>query len=46
VVFERVADEPEHRWPEADEEGAAFGVAAFVLIDGFRTDPEADAEAD
>lgn len=42
--LKRVADEPEHWGPEADEQGAAFGVAALVLVDGFGADPQRDAE--
>ena len=43
---ERVADLPEGGCPEADEKGASFGVAAFILVDGLSADPEADAQAD
>jgi hypothetical protein len=46
VAFERVADQPEHGWPKADEESATLGVAAFILVDRLGTDPKADAEAD
>ena len=42
----RVSDQPEHRGPEADEEGSAFGVGAFVLADRLGSEPEGDAEED
>src|SRR4051812_31452699 len=41
-----VAHQPEHRRPEADEERPPFGVAAFVLADRLRPDPEDHAEHD
>src|SRR5581483_5108522 len=40
-----VADLPERRSPQTDEERAPLRVSALVLIDGLRTDPEADAKA-
>jgi hypothetical protein len=46
LSFQRVADLPERRRPETDEQSAPFSVAAFVLVDRLGTDPEADAEAD
>src|SRR5512132_3390764 len=45
-LLEGVADQPEHRGPEADEQGPAFGVVAVVLVDGLGPDPEAEAEGD
>jgi hypothetical protein len=46
AALERVAHQPEHGRPEADEERAALGVSALALIVGLRAYPEADAEAD
>jgi hypothetical protein len=46
VLLQRVPDEPEHRRPEADEERAALGVPAFLLVDGLGADPQRDAQAD
>jgi hypothetical protein len=46
VALDRIADEPEHRWPQPDEEGAPLRVAAHVLIDGLGPDPQADAQTD
>ena len=46
AAFRGVADQPEHRGPEPDEQGAALGVAALFLRHGLGADPEADAEAD
>src|SRR5919206_484346 len=45
VALERVADEPEHRRPQPDEQRPALGVPALLLVDGLRPDPERDAEA-
>ena len=45
VALDRVADEPEHRRPQPDEERAALGVAALVLVDGLGADPQPDAQA-
>lgn len=44
--LKRVADKPEHWGPEANEQGPAFRVAAFVLVDGFGADPQRYAEPD
>src|SRR4051812_42481905 len=44
VVAERVADRPERRRPEADEDRAPFRVSTLVLVDRLGADPEADAE--
>src|SRR4029450_9869789 len=44
--LERVADQPEHGGPEADEQGPALGVVAVLLVDGLGPDPEAEAEGD
>lgn len=46
VLLERVADEPEHRRPQAYEQGATFSVAPFFLVDGLRPYPERYAEHD
>lgn len=46
AASEGVADQPEHGWPETDEEGAALGVAALVLADRLGASPEHDAEED
>src|SRR5690349_24724978 len=46
LARQRVADQPDHRRPEADEQCPALGVAALVLIDRLGADPEADAQAD
>ena len=46
AALERVADEPEHRRPQAHEQGAPLGVAALVLVDGLGADPQSDAEID
>jgi hypothetical protein len=43
---QRVADLPERGCPEPDEEGAPLGVATLVLVDCFRANPQADAQAD
>src|SRR3954471_12690841 len=43
---QRIADEPERRRPQPDEQGAALGVAALVLVDGLRADPQRDAQSD
>src|SRR5581483_6837598 len=40
----RVADLPEGGRPETDEQGAPFRVPALVLVDGLRSNPEADAQ--
>jgi hypothetical protein len=40
------ADQPEHRRPETDEEGAPFGIRTFVLADRLGPDPEDDAAHD
>jgi hypothetical protein len=45
-ALERLADQVDRRRPEADEQGAAFRVSAFVLVHGLRPDPEDDAQAD
>jgi hypothetical protein len=39
LALERVADQPDRRRPQADEQRAAFGVAALVLVDGLGSDP-------
>ena len=41
-----VADEPEHRRPQAHEQRAPLGVAPLILVDGLGADPERDAESD
>jgi hypothetical protein len=40
MPVETVPHEPEHGRPEADEQGTALGVAALVLPDRLRADPE------
>jgi hypothetical protein len=44
--LEDVTDEPEHRRPQPDEEGAALSISSFVLIYGLRPDPQAYAQND
>jgi hypothetical protein len=44
VAFDRIADEPDRRWPQTDEERAAFGVPTLVLIDGLGADPQTDTQ--
>ena len=46
VPLDRVADQPEHRRPQAHEERPPLGVASLVLIDRLGPDPEADAQPD
>src|SRR3954470_14104989 len=46
VALEAVADQPEHRRPQADEQRAPLRVAALVLIDRLGADPQRDAEPD
>src|SRR4051794_9370962 len=46
VALDRVADQPEHRRPQAYEQRPPLGVAALVLVDGLRPDPQADAQPD
>src|SRR3954470_18822096 len=46
VFLKRVAHEPEHRWPEPDEQCAPLRVAALVLVDGLGANPQGDAEPD
>jgi len=46
VVLDAVADQPERRRPQADEQRAALGAAALVLADRLRPDPQADAQRD
>jgi len=46
AALKRVADEPEHRRPEAHEQRAPLGVAPLVLVDRLGADPECDAESD
>ena len=45
-LLEGVADQPEHRRPEADEQGPALGVVAVVLVDRLGPDPEPETEGD
>src|SRR5215217_2523746 len=45
VAINRVADEPEHGRPQSNKESAAFGVAALLLIDRLRADPQSYAKA-
>jgi hypothetical protein len=44
--LERISHEPQGRRPEANEQGAPLGVAALVLIDRLRANPEHHAERD
>jgi hypothetical protein len=44
VALDGIAGQPEHRGPEPDEDRAALGVAALVLVHGLGADPEDDAE--
>jgi hypothetical protein len=41
---QRISDLPERRRPQPHEERAPLGVAAFILVDGLRADPEPDAK--
>jgi hypothetical protein len=43
-VLERIADEPQHRRPQPNEERAALGVSALALIVCLGPDPQADAQ--
>ena len=45
-ALQRLSHEPQRRRPEPDEQGTPLGVAALVLIEGLRADPERDAESD
>jgi hypothetical protein len=45
-ALDGVADQPEHRRPEADEYRAAFSVVALELIHRFRADPERQTQTD
>jgi hypothetical protein len=44
LALEGVADQPDQRWPQANEQGPALGVAALVLVDRLGADPQRDAE--
>src|SRR4051794_32729284 len=46
MAFQGVADEPEHRRPEPDEQRAALRVAACLLVDDLRADPQRQAQPD
>jgi hypothetical protein len=46
VPLHPVSDQPEHRRPQADEERAALGVPAFLLVNCLGANPEPDAEQD
>src|SRR4029078_7109934 len=46
LKVDRVAYQPEHRRPEADEQRSPLGVSPLLLVDGLRADPERDAEVD
>lgn len=43
---QRLADQPKHRRPEADEDSSAFRIPPFVLADGLGANPEDDAKQD
>jgi hypothetical protein len=45
-ALQRLSHEPQRRRPEPDEQGTPLGVAALVLIEGLRADPERDAYRD
>ena len=45
-LLEGVADQPEHRRPETDEQRPALGVVAVVLVDRLGPGPEAETEGD
>src|SRR5215218_9416193 len=44
--FDRIADQPEHRRPEPDEERTALGIATLLLVHRLGADPERDAQPD
>ncbi len=44
-VSKGVADHPDSGGPQSDEQRTSFGIAAFVLIDGLRADPQRDAQS-
>jgi hypothetical protein len=44
LALKGVADQPDQRWPQANEQGPALGVAALVLVDRLGADPQRDAE--
>jgi len=46
LASQAVADEPEHRRPEPDEQGSALSVSALVLTDRLSADPKAHAKPD
>jgi hypothetical protein len=41
-----IAHQPQHRWPEPDENCPPFGVTTLVLIDGFGADPQRQTQTD
>jgi hypothetical protein len=45
AAFDRIADEPNGRWPQTDEQGATFGIPAFVLVNGLGANPQANAQS-
>src|SRR5680860_1056632 len=46
ALLEAAPDEPEHRRPQAHEQGTSLGVAALVLVDGLGADPQRAADED
>ena len=46
LKFDRVAYQPEHGRPEADEQGSPLRVSSLLLVNCLRADPERDAEVD
>src|SRR5688572_25311630 len=46
VTLDGVADHPEHRRPQPDEQRPALGVPALLLIHRLRADPQRHAEPD
>jgi hypothetical protein len=43
-ALERIAEKPQHRWPQPNEERAALGISPLALIVCLGPDPQADAE--
>jgi hypothetical protein len=46
LLLDGVADQPEHRRPQADEDGAPLGVAPLLLVDGLGAYPQRQAQHD
>src|SRR5689334_5463799 len=45
LVAQRIADLPQRRSPQSNEQRSALGVAALLLVDRLRSDPESDAKS-